>query len=779
MRTKELFNDGWLFHEGDIKLPLPKEKGALYKQSKTQRMLWGPACMKYPERPDAYDYQMFPTDKWEFVRLPHDYIINKAPDKMQNDALGYFEYTNAWYRKHFILPKEDFDKRITLEFGGIATESIIYLNGSELKRNISGYTSFEVDITDFVKFEEDNVLAVYVNTENHEGWWYEGAGIYRDVHIVKTDKIAVDMYGVYVNPQKLNDKLWNVDIETTLYSIEDNDKEICLLTEIIDKDGKITASVKSETIARTYDKTTAYYSLNLENPILWDIDNPYLYTVKTSVIKDGGVVDEYYVKTGFRYFECNPDKGFLLNGKHIKIKGVCAHEDCGLLGKAVPRNVHKYKMKLIKEMGANGYRTSHYQQNEAILDACDELGLIVLNEARWFSSAPEYKEQLETLVKRDRNRPSVFFWSLSNEEPYHITEHGRRISKDLLRAIKRLDKSRPVTSAVSHNPDIATVYDELDIIGINYNLELYDTVHKKFPDKAIFSSENCATGTSRGWYYDECPDKQLLSAYDNNTNNWYRSREHTWRFLDDTEYVMGGFQWTAFEHRGETSWPRLCSQSGAIDLFLHKKDAFYQNQSHWSEKPMIHMLPHWNVEKDEGENAEVWVYTNCEQAELILNGEGLGVKNVEKNTHLVWNVPYKTGKIEAVGYIGGKECAREIHETARNPEKLVLKLENEVKSVNDVAILTCYTVDAEGRFVPNADVTVEFFTNSTGRIISTGSDITDHTPLNLNVRKMREGFISAAVGTALLRGEPKAKNGTITVYAKSSGLKSAKLDIVL
>ena len=784
MRTRELFNDEWLFHEGDINLPLPANKGPLYKQAKTERMLWGPACRAYKERPDAFDYEMYPTDNWEFVRLPHDYIVNKTPDEKQNDTLGYFEYTNGWYRKHFDLGKEDFDKRITLEFGGIATESIIYLNGTELKRNISGYNSFEVDITDFVKFDEDNVLAVYVKAENHEGWWYEGAGIYRDVYLVKTEKIAVDMYGVYVNPEKISDKLWNVNVETTVVSIKDADENVTVVTEIIDKNGTVVAKGQVDMVAETYNKRTVCYNLGVENPVLWDVDNPYLYNIKTSVVSGGKVVDEYYTKTGFRYFECDAQKGFFLNGRQLKIKGVCAHEDCGLLGKAVPKNIHKYKMGLIKEMGANGYRTSHYQQNEAILDACDELGVIVLNEARWFSSSEDCTKQLEALVKRDRNRPSVFFWSLSNEEPCGLNENGRRITKNLMRVVKRLDKVRPVTSAICHSPDKATVCDELDIIGVNYNFHLYDEIRKNFPEIPVFSSENCATGTTRGWYYKDSTDKGFLSAFDKSSKsdleaNQYRSREVTWKNIAKHEYIMGGYQWTAFEHRGETVWPRLCSQSGAIDLFLNKKDAFYQNQSHWKDEPMIHMLPHWNIEKEQGEDVSVWAYTNCDQAELVLNGKSYGKQDVEKFTHLEWVVPYEAGKIEVIGYNNGIECARDVNETTSSPEKIVLKLENKIKKPNDIGIVTCYAVDSKGRFVTDAEIEVEFFAESGGRIISTGSDVSDHTPLNSRIRKMRAGLITVAVGVELFKGKAVMEQGTITIYAKSKGIKSAKLDITI
>ncbi|MBQ8341389.1 MAG: DUF4982 domain-containing protein, partial [Clostridia bacterium] len=536
------------------------------------------------------------------------------------------------------------------------------------------------------------------------------------------------------------------------------------------------AVAKGSGMVSSHAKTIIRYQTVLENPHLWDVDDPYLYTVRTSVLQGGEVTDVSETRTGFRYYSCDPDRGFSLNGRRVEIKGVCGHEDCGLLGKAVPANVHRYKMELLKEMGANGYRTSHYQQHSAILDACDELGFIVLDEARWFSSTDEGIAQLETLVKRDRNRPSVFFWSLSNEEYYSSTAQGKRITKTLTEAVRRLDGVRPITSAVDKSPEKATVFDEQDLVGINYNLHIFDEVHEKHPTKAIFSSENCATSSTRGWYEPDCPERGYMSAYDKDTNAWFRGREYTWKFLTERPWIMGGYQWDGFEHRGETYWPRLCSQAGAIDLYLQKKDAFYQNQSHWSDKPMVHVLPHWNVESY-GEPVRVWCYTNCEEVELFLNGRSLGRQRVEKYTHLEWAVDYEPGTLKAVGYVAGDVVASETQETAGTPVRLMLKSENRVETANDVAILTCYAVDAAGRKVPTAAPLVELHTNSTGRILGTGSDVCDHSPLPEPKRQMRAGTVSVAVGVAVSRGRRVAECGVIEVYAKADGLQGAKLII--
>ena len=776
MRKNQLFNNDWLFHKGDIDCHLPLDKGPIYVSSKTERMKWGPAARFYNDAVDDFRYDVeFSQDTWVRVTLPHDYIIEQTPCKDENNTLGYFKYENAWYRKHFTLPECERGRRHRLFFEGIATNATVYLNGCLLGHNFCGYNSFEIDITDYVRYDEDNVIAVYVNTQNHEGWWYEGGGIYRNVYLLSTDLVAVDTYGVYASPQKLSDNIWKINFETTIFNQQYEDASILIKTYVYDADGNCICECAASSEIENRSTITEKYFAEIENPVLWDIDNPYLYNIKTDIIKNGEICDTYTTRTGFRTYTADPKKGFFLNGRHVKIKGVCAHQDCGLTGKAVADNVNRYKIELIKEMGANGYRTSHYPQNEAIMDALDELGFIVMAETRWYDSTVEATQQLEMLIKRDRNRPSIFFWSIGNEEPYHLTKQGSNICRSLKASIEKLDKTRLIMSAVANDPINALVYEHLDAVGINYNLQDYDLLHEKFPHLPVFASECCATGTTRGWYHEDCPDRGYLSAFDKDTDRWFLGREKTWKFITEREYVLGSYQWTAFEHRGETVWPRLCSQSGAIDLFLQKKDAFYQNQSHWSDKPMIHMLPHWNKGTHyENEPVSVWAYTNCQEAELILNGKSYGKVEVERFGHAEWTVPYIPGKIEVVGYINGTVAARDAYETTGQATQLMLRLENKISGANgrDVAIITCYTTDSLGRVVPDACPFVEFSTNKLGCIIGTGSDISDHTPVTAKCRRMRAGLISLAVKVGTV-------SGTLKIYAEAENLNGTCLSIEL
>jgi len=774
MRESVLFDHNWLFHKGDINVEFPTVKGPTYIMAKTQRMKMGPVAIAYNDNPDDFrmdDKAEIESARWVRVTLPHDYMIASEFREENNNALGYVKYENAWYRKHFTIPAEDEGRRITLLFDGVATHATVYLNGCLMKHNFCGYTSFEVDITDVVKYGADNVLAVYVKTtEGHEGWWYEGGGIYRHVHLTKTSPVCVDLWGVYAAPKKFGGA-WRVDFETTILNETYENKRVSVTTRVVGADGISVGEASAEGDVELKGKGVFKYSAPVTDPRLWDIDSPNLYTVVTDVYADGELCDTYTTRCGFREVVMDPDEGLFLNGRHVKINGVCAHQGFGITGKAVPDNILRYQVKLMKEMGANGFRCSHYPHPEATMDALDEMGFLVMDETRWFESTDEGKAQLEMVMKRDRNRPSVIFWSVGNEEPHHATPEGRRIAKTLMALAHKLDDTRCIMTAVDH-PERCTVYDELEAVGVNYNTQNYEQFHNAYPDKPFFSSECSATGTTRGWYLDDSPIRGRASAYDHDSNAYFVSREKTYKLMDK-KWCMGSYQWAAIEHRGECIWPRLCSLSGAIDLFLQKKDAFYQNQSFWLETPMVHLLPHWNWRGFEGEDIKIFVYSNCDEVALILNGNELGRQKVEKYTHLEWTVQYEAGKLEAVGYRDGKEVCRDVRETSGAPCRLRLKLDNDMPSASgrDMAIVTCWVEDENGRPVPDASPFVHFDACGTGRICGTGSDNADHNPVSLPDRQMYAGLVTAAVA---IHGAGKAK-----IIATADGLLPAvlKLDI--
>ena len=786
MREKVLINHDWRFLEGPLKeSDTPKTKSAMYLSAKTERLKWGPGTYTHNDVPGCWDLDgELPAERWEAVDLPHDYIIARTPDPNEAGALGFFHYDDAWYRKHFNLPPEDRARRIAVYFEGISGISDIYLNGCFLKHNDGSYVSFEVDITDLVRFDRENVLAVHVDPRVQEGWWYAGGGIYRNVWLVKTDPVAVDLWGVFIPVRKREGESWDVPVEVTIRNSGYEDESVRALCEIFSPEGNKVGEILLEGLIPARGKTLLTGCGTLASPALWEPDAPCLYTMKVSVSKKAGETyepcDMYEQRFGFREIVLTPDRGLFLNGKNIKIKGVCAHLDFGLTGKAVPDNLCRYRIQLFKEMGANAFRTSHYPHQEAAMDACDELGLLVMDETRRFESNEEAVAQLEMLVRRDRNRPSVFLWSTGNEEmAYHCMEQGHRIHRALCHAIRKLDPTRPVTSAMT-NLHETTVGAVCDVIGVNYSFRCMEEVRSRFPEKPFVSSENCAVGSSRGWYYGDSPGRGLLDARDRDPEPGsfqVFGREKTWQYIMAHPWLAGGFQWDAVEHRGEAVWPRLCSASGALDLFLQKKDAFYQNQSHWLDTPMIHLLPHWTHPGFEGIPVSVWVYTNCEEAELFLNGKTLGRQRIEPWSHAEWNVPYEPGRLEAVGFIRGERKAFDFRETAGPAAALKLQLENAPVFANgeDIALFTCLALDEQGREVPDASPFVCFDCVKGGRILGTGSANTDHVPVPSPERRMYAGRISIAVKPET---PPDGSEGVETVLlAGADGLRKAVLSV--
>ncbi len=766
MRKIISLNGDWNFYKGDIEVPRPVSKSAVYIQCKTERKHIGPAAYHYFDRFDCYYAgKEMKNIGWQVVQVPHDYIVDQDNDSTQSASNGYVKYENAWYRKSVDIGEEYIDKRILLQFDGIATQSIIYVNGSLLKRNFSAYNGIEIDITNYVYFDKPNVIAVYVNTDEFEGWWYQGGGIYRDTRLVITDKTAIDRYGVYVPYKKIDEENWEINFKTTVINTEFENQDITVISEVLDKENNVVASASSSAVAIKKDKTTVESFAVLKNPNLWNVDTPYLYTVKTTLLKNGETVDGNELKTGFRTVEISAEKGLLINGEKTYIYGVNGHQDFSLTGLVMPKSVAYYRTKLLKEMGANGYRTSHYQQTACILDSMDELGMLVMNENRWFVTSDENYEYLEDLIKRDRNRPSVIFWSTGNEEITHISPLGKKVNLDLTEFIRSLDNTRPITTCEDKIPTESTVFEDCDVISVNYNLASYDKIHEAHPDKVIFGTECCATGTTRDWHLPtnnngRIKDEDKAVAIE----SWYQGRERTWKHIAERPYVSGFFQWAGFEYRGEAMWPRICSVSGAIDFYYQKKGAFYQNKSHWTTEPMIHIVQHWNFAGFEGKEIAIHIYTNCDEVELVLNGKSLGKKAVEKFTRSEWNVVYAAGELLAIGFKNGEKVCEHTRKTTGRPVGLKLTKMNDYEpNGKDVALFTCECVDQNGLTVPDAAVTVKFSSNEYCKILGTGSDHCDHNRISNTERKMYMGKITVAL-------KPQWRTEKVELYAEADGL---------
>lgn len=778
MNERCLFNAGWRFYPEDIPQESPVHKGPAYSQAKTEDKLAGPYAVAYPDRPDDFggEGRESTLKGWQTVELPHDYIISQPYEEKENNAWGFFRHHPAWYRKHFTLDPADEGKRLVLYFEGVADRCTVYLNGSFMLEHRESHTPFEIDITDFARFDRENVLAIRVSCGHGEGWWYGGGGIYRNVWLEKTERLAVERYGVFVAPEKRPDQpedSWRVPVQVEVRNNAFTAATVAVHTELVAPDGRVAASADGTLAVPARETACLTLQAEVEAPQRWDIDTPNLYTAVTTVQEGDEVLHIEKTPFGFRTLGFDSERGFFLNGRPVKIQGVCGHGDCGLTGRAVPDSVYRYKARQIKRMGANAYRCSHYPQAEYWMDEMDRQGILVMAETRFFSSAADGLAELRTLIRRDRNHPSVFLWSVGNEEPLFVREQGLRILRTLRAEVRKLDTTRPVITANDRDPQNCTVYGESDLIGVNYNLPKLDILHEKYPDKAILSTENSATGTTRGWYADDVPALGRINAIDHGTNAWFPARELTWRFLLERPWVMGGFQWIAFEHRGEAAWPRVSSASGAIDLYLQPKDAFYQNQSFWLPEPMIHLLPHWNWPQRLGKPVDVRAYTNCEQAELFLNGRSLGRQTIQPAGHGAWIVPYEPGELRVVGYRAGEAVAADRRETTGRPVALRLRAENgEDVHANgrDVLLLTCTAVDAEGREVPDAAPQVLFYTNALGRVIATGADNTDHVPVQSSVRRMYAGAATVAVQLG-------TKGGALQVTAQAEGLEPFELEL--
>lgn len=755
MRKEELISKNWLFFDGEIDDHAPNTKATVYNQAKTECRRFGPAARDFGE------------SAFQRVCLPHDALIANTPNCLYNEGTGYFRQHSAWYRKHLFIPSEWKNGCISLYFEGAATHAAVYVNGCLAGRSFSGYAPFEIDITDFVLFDEDNTVSVHLDSESSiEGWWYQGLGIYRNVSLVYTENVHIARDGVFVSPVKLDGESWQVPVSVEIANSGLHAGFAEAVCEILDQNGDIVDAAKDSCAISPLSEATVRFALSAESPAIWDVWNAQLYSARVSLYQGEQKLDEMQVSFGFRTFSFDAEEGFLLNGRRVQINGVNLHQDFSLTGKVMPEDVCEYRLKLLREMGVNACRMSHYPRSAFEMDALDRAGMLVMAETRWFSAEENAMKAWESLIRRDRNHPGVILWSCGNEEDLFADERGVRIAGKMFEKGRAIDPTRPYTAVVDKKVQTAPVFRVCDVICMNYNLASYDAVREKYPDKPFLAGEWCAAPTSRAWYRADDDSLGRASAYDHDPMNGFSaSREFTHTFISERPWVAGGFQWAGTEYRGECKWPRLSSISGAIDLFLFKKDAFYQNQSHMLKKPMIHLLPHWNAPVKEGEIVRVWAYTNCDQAELFVNGESMGVKKTKGGVHAEWLVPYAPGEIRAMGINNFIPVCGETVKTTGAPKALRLARNDE-----SAWLFTCECLDEEGLPVPDAAPEVSFFAEGM-KIIGTGSDNADPVPPASNVRKMYMGKIA-------VYAVPEENAENMRLFARASGLEAACIEIL-
>ena len=760
--SRTLLELGWRFHEGDIPMPEPVGHDATYLSVKAGNAL-GAAAVVYDD------------SDWPEIRLPHDWAAAQPFVETANVSQGYRPRGIGWYRRTLRLDPADRGRTIELHFGGIATNATIWVNGSVFAHNWSGYNSVYVDLTPFARFgDETNVVAVRVDADAKEGWWYEGAGLYRHVWLVRRAPVAIVSDGVHCDPRCDADSRWHVPVTVALGNIEKAPASVEIEAELIDPDGHSVAVQRVEATVPVLDRVEATLRLDAGAPRLWSVEEPTLYTVRTRVLREGKAVDERRTAIGFRTIRFDADKGLLVNDRPVKLKGVCLHQDHAGVGVAVPDALLAWRLERLKAMGCNAIRMSHNAPNAELLDWCDRMGFLVMDENRNFNPAPDYLAQLEWLVRRDRNHPSVILWSVFNEEPMQGTEAGVEMVRRMAAAVRRLDDSRPITAAMNglfYNP--ANVSTVVDVMGFNYYQNDYDKFHRLNPTKPITSSEDTSAFETRGAFASD-PARHVITSYDDEAAPWGDTHRGSWRKIAERPFVAGGFVWTGFDYHGEPTpreWPTISSFFGILDLCGFPKTAFGIHSAHWiDDRPVLFLAPHWTWPGREGQAIRVFAITNAETIALSLDGHQLGVQRADRIMGNEWQVPYEAGRIEAVAMRGGKVVARAAHETAGPPVVLRLTPARTVMAGDDedVQPITIDAVDAKGRHVPTANLMTRFAVDG-GTIIGVGNgDPNSHEPEQGGSRSLFNGLAQLIVRAG--KGQ-----GRLRITATAEGLKPATL----
>jgi len=725
-------DEGWKFHFGNAADP---EKDFDY--SKVALFLKSNVFATTVVNPKFID------TAWTSINLPHDWVVALP---FQNSPLAemeahgykpvgglYPENSIGWYRKHFSVDKAAKDKRFEIQFDGIYRNATIWVNGFYVGTNFSGYVGKSYDISDYINFEGENVLVVRVDATQNEGWFYEGAGIYRHVWLNTTDKLHIPQDGFYVVPE-VKGKNATITVETTVENKNLAESQGLVYSYITDRNGKILAKTSTQKLSLSVNgKAIIKQKLSLSNARLWSLEDPYLYRAVSVVQVAGKTIDQAKSTFGVRTLKFDANDGFFLNGKHLKIQGTNNHQDHAGIGSALPDYLHYYRIKLLKEMGSNAYRTSHNAPTPELLEACDSLGMLVLDEQRLLNSSPEYTDQFQRLIIRDRNHPSVFLWSIGNEEQMiQGNEYGKKIAQSLLAIQKELDPSRTSTYAADMGNDFKGVNEVIPIRGFNYREYAVADYHRDHPNQPLIGTEMGSTVTTRGIY-----EKDPIRAYvpdQDITAPWWASKAETWwKLAAENNYWLGGFVWTGFDYRGEPTpyhWPNINSHFGIMDVCGFPKNIYYYYQSWWTNKDVLHISPHWNWPDKIGKPIDVWVNTNADDVELFINGKSLGKKIMPRNSHLQWEVTYEPGTLEAIAYKKGKKLTTSIA-TTNPPAKVVLSPDKTTLVANgqDATVVNISFLDEKGREVPDADNLVKFYLTGDAKIIGVGNgDPSSHEP---------------------------------------------------
>ena len=673
--------DGWKFHLGDLAVKRNLPIGVTH------------ACCKAG---GALREREFENEVWQEVSLPHDWLtfLDLNPDE---DAAGGFKPRGiGWYTVNFTLPDEDIC-HAELVFDGVLGNTTVFVNGVAAARNFSGYNRFSCDVSAYLLAGKENIIALKVDANRCEGWWYEGAGLYRPVYIRFRDKSRFALEDCFV---RYEDSVVKVDLAVV--------GEGTVSAQLLDAKGNLVAEGNGTKLC-----------LKVAEPKFWSPENPYLYKLICKLSYRGEIVDTFTSSVGLRDIKWVADKGMFLNGEHYCVKGICCHQDHAGVGAAVSDSLMEKRVATLKNFGINAYRTAHHAPSEALLEICDRLGMLVMVENRHFDLSEDTLKQVDALVKLSRNHPCVFLYSLFNEEPWQQEERGRRIAEGLKNRVLLNDTTRAITGAQNGGMlESSNAADALDVVGVNYFLKDYDETHKRLPLKVMLGTENCPTYATRGAHISD-PEKQIFAQYGEEWGDFSESLDETMQTIFSKPYVAGCFAWCGFDHRGEPTpygWPSVISHWGFHDECGFAKETAYLLKTWYSEELCVRLLPHWNHKK--GETVRVCAFTNGDFAELFLNGRSLGAKNVELKKAF-WEVPFEAGELKVLSKRGDKTVSDSVL-TAGEPARLVLEDWTKDIANSDVQVINISVADEKGVLVPDFDETASFFV-SDGIILGVGN----------------------------------------------------------
>ena len=724
-RQRLLMDTGWRFHLGD-------DWGIGYSLAKAG-MGYGPASVAYSDA------------SWRAVDLPHDWAIELPFDASADGSHGFRalgrgfpQNSVGWYRRTFDLPGADAGKRLWLEFDGAYRDCTVFVNGWFVGHHESGYSGFRYDITDVANCGGKNVVTVKVDASQFEGWFYEGAGIYRHVWLVTTAPVAVAPDGVFVYSSFKDNTPGGpapVHMRARIRNTRAAETGVTLSWTIIAPDGTAIASASDSGSVHGLGEAEFEKIVEVASPLLWSPETPELYRLVTTVSDESGPLDRVETAFGIRTVGFDADRGFILNGQPYALKGTSNHQDHAGVGSALPDSLQVFRIARLKEMGCNAYRTTHNPPTPELLDACDRLGMLVMDENRLLGSDSQHMGFLDEQLRRDRNHPSVGIWSLGNEEfDVQARPDGGRVAAAMQRRIMDLDPSRPVTYNAPQGDEFSGINAIIQVRGWSYHVgPAMDDYHRDHPLQPNVGSEQGSTVGTRGIYADD-KARGYVSAYDDFAPEWAQTAEQWVSYFGVRPWLSGGFVWTGFDYRGEPtpySWPCINSHFGIMDTCGFPKDNYWYYQSWWTDSPVLHIMPHWNWPGREGQNIDVRALSNCDEVELFLNGRSLGRKPMVRFSVIKWAVPYAPGTLSARGYIGGKLVAETKVETAGPPAAVHLKPDRETVGADgrDAAVFTVSITDAQGRVVPDAGNAVSFDLEGAGHILGVGNgDPSCHEP---------------------------------------------------